>query len=67
MMAGARSTARGGKLMNFTVMGNEGALLHNVRDCSDLRKNELGIAKLLKEVGTESMGSVQNAAGLLAG
>jgi hypothetical protein len=54
----------GGKsLMNLTVMGNEGALLYDVRDCSDLRKNESGIVKLLSEVGVEIMGGVQNAAG----
>jgi hypothetical protein len=45
--------------MNLTVMGNEGALLHTVRDCSDLRKNELGIAKLPSEIGAESMGSAE--------
>jgi hypothetical protein len=49
--------------MNFTVMGDEGALLHDVRDCSNLHKNESGIAKLLSEVGAEIMGGVQNAAG----
>jgi hypothetical protein len=49
--------------MNFTVMGNEGALLYDVRDCSDLRKNESGIAKLLREVEAEIMEGVQNAAG----
>jgi hypothetical protein len=53
----------GKSLMNFTVMGNEGALLYDVRDCSDLRKNESGIAKLLSEVGAKVMGGVQNAAG----
>jgi hypothetical protein len=49
--------------MSFTVMGNEGALPHDVRDCSDLRKNESGTAKLLSEVGAEIMAGVQNAAG----
>jgi hypothetical protein len=49
--------------MNFTVMGNEGALLHDLRDCSDLLKNESGIAKVVSEVGAEIMGGMQNAAG----
>jgi hypothetical protein len=33
-------------LRNFTVMGNEGALLYDMRDCSDMRKNESGIPRL---------------------
>jgi hypothetical protein len=49
--------------MNFTVMGNEGALLYDVRDCSDIRKNESGIANLLSQIGAEIMGGVQHSAG----
>jgi hypothetical protein len=48
--------------MTFTVIGYEGALMYDVRDCSDNRKNESGIAKLLSEVGAGIMGGVQNAA-----
>jgi hypothetical protein len=53
----------GASLMNFTVMGNEGALLYDMRDCSDIRKNESGIAKLLSQTGAEIMGGVQHSAG----
>jgi hypothetical protein len=49
--------------MHFTVVGNEGASLYDVLDCSNIRKIESGIAKLLNWVGAESMGGVQNAEG----
>jgi hypothetical protein len=53
----------GASLMNFTVMGNEGALLYDVRDCSNIRKNESRIANLLSQTGAEIMGGVQHSAG----
>jgi hypothetical protein len=53
----------GASLVNFTVMGNEGALLYDVRDCSDIRKNESRIANLLSQTGAEIMGGVQHSAG----
>jgi hypothetical protein len=42
---------------------HEGALLYDVRDCSDIRKTESDISKSLSEVGAEVMGGEQNAAG----
>jgi hypothetical protein len=49
--------------MNFNVMGNEGALLYDVLDCSDAREHETGIAKLLSEVRAEIIWGLQSATG----
>jgi hypothetical protein len=47
---------QGAGLMNLTVNGDREALLFDVKDCSDTRKNAQGIATLLSEMGCEVMG-----------
>jgi hypothetical protein len=47
------------KLITAAVVG---ALLFDVRNCSDIRKNKEGIAELLEETAVKTMGSEQNAA-----
>jgi hypothetical protein len=42
---------------------NTGALLYDVRNCSDLRKNGDGIAALLEEMGVGIMGGEEKASG----
>jgi hypothetical protein len=39
-----------------------GALLFDVRNCLDIRKNKEGIAELLEETAVKTMGSEENAA-----
>jgi hypothetical protein len=43
-------------LMNFCVMGNQRALLYNVKNCTDLPKNAVGIANFLEEMAVGIMG-----------
>jgi hypothetical protein len=50
-------------LMNFAVMGNSGALLFKVMDCSDVRKVAAGISELLSTTGAEIMGGEAQASG----
>jgi hypothetical protein len=47
--------------MNLTVNGVGEALLFDVKDCSDTRKDAQGIATLLSEMGCEVMGGKERA------
>jgi hypothetical protein len=66
VMAGARSTARGG-LSHERHCDGQRRGCEDVRDCSDIRKNESEIAKLLSEVGAEIMDKCITLQVLLAG
>jgi hypothetical protein len=54
---------QGAGLMNSAVMGNSGALLFKVMDCSDVRKDAAGISELLSTMGAEIMGGEAQASG----
>jgi hypothetical protein len=56
-----KSCLSGAGLMNFCVMGNQGAYLYDVKDCTDLRKNAEGIANLLEEMAVGIMGGEDDA------
>jgi hypothetical protein len=61
-----KSCLSGAGLMNFCVMGNQGAFLYDVKNCTDLRKNAEGIANLLEEMAVGIMGG-EDAAHRFAG
>jgi hypothetical protein len=55
------SCLSGAGLMNFCVMGNLGAFLYDVKNCTDLWKNAQGIANLLEEMAVGIMGGEDRA------